>query len=194
MFPVVITEKFYDPKIPVEARAPWYIFVYKFLVCVNGDLLKNISGAQAKEQKNIFNYITISDEAFALWVLEIRYLKVVEEMNNNNGKKLFQKPTGQHDSNKYSSRYSEIHRKVREGREKTKNRWNDLFWYYFKIQNKILFQEKSIITHENMAASKRNEKPLEDEAYIASQVPVESTKPFEDDEMGEDAIINSIEV
>ena len=45
-----------------------------------------------------------------------------------------------------------------------------------------------------MAASKRNEKPLEDEAYIASQVPVESTQPFEDDEMGEDAIINSIEV
>jgi hypothetical protein len=195
MFPVAITEKFYDIKIPVEARAPWYIFVYKFLVCVNGDLLKNISGAQAKEQKNIFNYITISDEAFARWVLEIRYLKVVQDMNNIIGKKpVFQKPTGQHDSNKYSSRYNEIHRFVREGREVTKNRWNDLFWYYFKIQNKILFVEKSIISHENMAASKRNEKPLEDEAYKASQIPVESTKPFVDEEMGEDAIINSIDV
>ena len=45
-----------------------------------------------------------------------------------------------------------------------------------------------------MAASKRNEKPLEDEAYKASQIPVESTKPFVDEEMGEDAIINSIDV
>jgi hypothetical protein len=58
----------------------------------------------------------------------------------------------------------------------------------------ITFVEKSIISHENMAASKRNEKPLEDEAYKASQVPVESTKPFVDEEMGEDAIINSIDV
>ena len=195
MFTVVITENFYDPKIPVEARAPWYIFVYKFLVCLNGDLLKAISGAQAKEQRNIFNYITISDEAFATWVLEIRYLKVVEDMNNNSGKNpVFKKPTGQHDSNRYSSRYSEIHREVREGREITKNRWNDLFWYYFKIQNKILFLKKSIITHENMAASKRNEQPLEDEDYITSQVLVETTKPFEDDEEDEDAIINLIEV
>lgn len=196
MFPLEITNRFYDDSIPEEARAPWYIFVYKFLVCVNGELLRAISSAQAKEQRNIFNYITISDEAFARWVLETKFLKVQAEVaSGDSTKKAFQKPSGAHDSNRYSSRYNEIHKLVREGRSKSKNKWNHLFWKYFKLQHKILFQEKATITYENMAAAKRDEKPEEDEVYKNNELPVEPTIPFESEgTVNEDEIIALIGV
>ena len=123
MFPLEITNKFYDDSIPKEARAPWYIFVYKFVVCVNGELLRAVSSAQAKEQRNIFNFITISDEAFARWVLETKFLKVQAEVaSGESTKKAFQKPSRAHDSNRYASRYNEIHKLVREGCSKSKNK------------------------------------------------------------------------
>lgn len=195
MFPLEIMNKFYDDTIPQEARAPWYIFVYKFVVCVNSELLRAISGAQAKEQRNIFNYITISDEAFARWVLETKYLKVQAEVaTGESTKKVFQKPSGAHDSNRYSSRYNEIHKLVREGRSVSKNKWNNLFWKYFKLQHKILFQEKTTITYEHMAAAKRDEKPEEDEVYKKNEMPVEATMPIEFEGLDEDEVIDSIAV
>ena len=195
MFPLEIMNKFYDDTIPEEARAPWYIFVYKFVVCVNSELLRAISGAQAKEQRNIFNYITISDEAFARWVLETKYLKVQAEVaRGESTKKAFQKPSGAHDSNRYSSRYNEIHKLVREGRSVSKNKWNNLFWKYFKLQHKILFQEKTTITYEHMAAAKRDEKPEEDEVYKKNEMPVEATMPIEFEGLDEDEVIDSIAV
>lgn len=195
MFPLEIMNKFYDDTIPEEARAPWYIFVYKFVVCVNSELLRAISGAQAKEQRNIFNYITISDEAFARWVLETKYLKVQAEVaTGESTKKVFQKPSGAHDSNRYSSRYNEIHKLVREGRSVSKNKWNNLFWKYFKLQHKILFQEKTTITYEHMAAAKRDEKPEEDEVYKKNEMPVEATMPIEFEGLDEDEVIDSIAV
>ena len=195
MFPLEIMNKFYDDTIPEEARAPWYIFVYKFVVCVNSELLRAISGAQAKEQRNIFNCITIYDEAFARWVLETKYLKVQAEVaTGESTKKVFQKPSGAHDSNRYSSRYNEIHKLVREGRSVSKNKWNNLFWKYFKLQHKILFQEKTTITYEHMAAAKRDEKPEEDEVYKKNEMPVEATMPIEFEGLDEDEVIDSIAV
>ena len=142
MFPLEIMNKFYDDTIPQEARAPWYIFVYKFVVCVNSELLRAISGAQAKEQRNIFNYITISDEAFARWVLETKYLKVQAEVaTGESTKKVFQKPSGAHDSNRYSSRYNEIHKLVREGRSVSKNKWNHLFGNILSYNIKFYFKK-----------------------------------------------------
>ena len=54
MFNIEDAAEFYDPKVPIKHRQAWYLFVYKFLICVNGDLLKSIQGSQVKEQKIFF--------------------------------------------------------------------------------------------------------------------------------------------
>jgi hypothetical protein len=188
MFNLEDCNEFYNPEVPKRYRKSWYIFVYKFLICVNGDLLKSLQGSQVKEQKNIFNYVSVSDEAFTRWVLEIRLQKVKFEMQHeDSGKKAFQKPSGPHASLMYSSRYSEIYSQVLEGRKITTNDWNDIFWSYFKIYNKELFQENSTISHDSMARAHQNATPmLDDDRLIQAIVKTNTVNPkftLDDDEI-----------
>jgi hypothetical protein len=91
MFNIEESKHFYDKNVPKHCRKAWYLFVYKFLICVNGDLLKSLTGPQVKEQKNIFNYVSVSDEAFTRWVLEIKFQKVQHEVFNPTSEKKISK-------------------------------------------------------------------------------------------------------
>lgn len=168
MFNIEDAAEFYDPKVPIKHRQAWYLFVYKFLICVNGDLLKSIQGSQVKEQKNIFLDVSVSDEAFTRWVIEIKYKKVKSEIENPEmvGKRNFKKPPGQHASIMFSSRYAVIHAEVLKGRKTTRNDWNDVFWNYYKAFHSELFQEKSIITQSNMNREHLDENPVEDDDQL----------------------------
>lgn len=53
-------------------RLAWFLYCYKFLTCVNGDWLRAINPAKARNQINLHRYITVSDEAFVRWVLEVK--------------------------------------------------------------------------------------------------------------------------
>jgi hypothetical protein len=145
---------FYDVDVPREYRKPWYLFVFKFLICVNGDLLKSFQGSQVKEQKNIFSFVSVSDEAFTRWVIEVKLFKTIAEVNNTNfNKPHFQKPKGQHDSLMFSARYCDIYKEVLEVLTLSRHDWNDIFWLYFKLNHPILFKENSTITQDTLARS-----------------------------------------
>lgn len=171
MFNIENASEFYDAKVPRDHRQAWYLFVYKFLVCVNGDLLKSIQGSKVKEQKNIFQDVSVSDEAFTRWVIEVKYKKVMSEVENPENietkkKKNFKKPPGQHASIMYSSRYAAIHAEVLKGRKTTRNDWNDVFWNYYKAFHPDLFQERSIITQANLSRERLDDIPLEDDDQL----------------------------
>lgn len=46
--------------------------------------MKSITGKKAQHKINMFKVITISDEAFTRWVLEIKLQKVMAEIKENN--------------------------------------------------------------------------------------------------------------
>ena len=192
MFDLEQTSQFYDPKVPKGARKPWYLFVFKFLICVNGDLLKSLQGSQAKEQKNIFNYVSVSDEAFVRWVLEIKYREVsAESYNPQNESKTFQKPKGKHDSLIYASRYYEIYTEVLEGRKVTRNDWNDVFWVYYKANHAILFRENSIISQESLARASQIP-AMDDERLVQAPTLTNASNPLlalDDDEINEAVVV-----
>jgi hypothetical protein len=192
MFNLEDARHFYKVGVPRDYRKAWYLFVYKFLICVNGDLLKSIQGSQAKEQKNIFNFVTVSDEAFARWVLEIKYIQVIKNLNNPVVvKKGFQKPSGPHASLQFSSRYSEIYKEVLDGRIKTRNDWNDIFWAYFKANHPLLFKENCTITHENMARATQNSFPeLDDDQVVQPVTKTNQTSSLLDEDEMEDATVD----
>ena len=192
MFDLEQTSRFYDPKVPKDVRKAWYLFVYKFLICVNGDLLKSLQGSQAKEQKNIFSYVSVSDEAFVRWVLEIKYREVsAEAFNPQNEPKTFQKPKGQHDSLMYASRYYEIYTEVLEGRKITRNDWNDVFWVYYKVNHAILFRENSIISQESLARASQIP-AMDDERLVQAVTLTNASNPLlalDDDEIIEAQVV-----
>lgn len=167
---------FCDIDVPRDYRKPWYLFVFKFLICVNGDLLKSLQGLQVKEQKNIFSFVSVSDEAFTRWVIEVKLLKVIAEVNNTNFQKPhFQKPKGQHDSLMFSARYYRIYKEVLEGRTVSRNDWNDIFWVYFKLNHPILFRENSTITQDTLARSNQIPIITMDDDRMVQQVTATNT-------------------
>ena len=167
---------YYKISVPREYRKSWYLFVFKFLICVNGALLKSLQGPQVKEQKNIFNFVSVSDEAFTRWVLEVKLLKVLAEVNNTNLQKApFQKPKGQHDSLLFSARYCDIYKEVLVGRTVTRNDWNDIFWVYFKLNHPILFKENSTITQDTLARSNHTSIPMMDDDQMVQQISITNT-------------------
>ena len=164
---------FYDIDVPKQYRKPWYLFVFKFLICVNGDLLKSFQGSQVKEQKNIFSFVSVSDEAFTRWVIEVKLFKVIAEVKNTNcNKPQFQKPKGQHDSLMFSARYCDIYKEVLQGRTVSRNDWNDIFWLYFKLNHPILFRENSTITQDTLARSNQIPVITMDDDRMVQQVAV----------------------
>jgi hypothetical protein len=158
LFNLEIASQFYleDEKLPMNIRKAWYVFANRFLPCVNGEWLKCLTGVRVKSRINMFTYISVSDEAFARWVLEVKHQKIMEEQENGfDVEKKFEKPKGAHDSNKFLSRYNEIHAEVKAGRtDHNKNIYNNWFWTYFKLHNSRLFQETSKITKNDMDNSK----------------------------------------
>ena len=140
---------FYDEKYfgNIDTRRAWYIFCYKFLSCVNGEWLKSINPTNARNQVNLFRYITVSDEAFVRWVLEVKMPKLLQEQKEgwpgtNGGKK----PNGMHDSRQYSQRYAEIHYQVKQFRSsKTAEEWNNLFWSIYRFIHPSYFTDPTSV-------------------------------------------------
>ena len=164
MLPLEISSKFYltDKNLPKDVRKAWFIFAYNFLPCVNGEWLKCLSPAKAKQRTNMFRFISVSDEAYTRWLLEIKYNKVLDDINSTdteNKDKKFEKPKGAHDSCKFMHRYCAIYNEVDSGRTvETQTIYNNWFWTYYEKSYPAIFQDNSIITRE-----------MSTEAYIESR-------------------------
>jgi hypothetical protein len=145
MFQFEEINHFYDPNYfgNNDTRRAWYIFCFKFLSCVNGEWLRSINPSNARNKINMFRYITVSDEAFTRWVLEVKYPKLLQEQKDgwpatSGGKK----PNGMHDSRQYSQRYAEIHCQVKQFRSsKAAEDWNNLFWSIYRVIHPTYFAD-----------------------------------------------------
>jgi hypothetical protein len=151
MFDVNLVEKFYSEEhfYNVEVIKAWYLFVYKLLPCVNNDWMVSLSNVNAKNKVNIFQLVTVSDEAFIRWLLYCKYPFLQEQQKlgwpkKDDGKKAT-KSTGSHDSKKFLSEYASIYSKVKKIREDINlaNKWNNLFWTLMVKKHAELFETSS---------------------------------------------------
>ena len=156
-------EHFDSPK----TRFVWFVYCYKFLSCVNSDWLKSVNPSNARNQVNMFRFITVSDEAFVRWVLEVKKNKLLEEKRLGDsatksiGKK---KPNGMHDSRQFSHLYAEIHSDVKKRRSNIDtNNWNNLFWSLFEAVKPKYFVDPSSLVCESINGIIKIPSPEEDE-------------------------------
>jgi hypothetical protein len=168
MFDLIELQNFYkDENFETNAtRHAWFLFCFKFLTCVNGDWLRCLNGSAAKTQTSIFWFVTASDEAFVRWVLEVKTPKLLRQKEEgwpltSGGKK----PQGQHESRKFSHRYTEIYYEVKLMRSKQNaSQWNNLFWSYYRMQKPYLFAEHPVtsVDSENGSLVKLKEPEMDD--------------------------------
>jgi hypothetical protein len=192
MFDVDEMEHFYHDEYfdSPKTRMAWFLYCYKFLTCVNGDWLKSVNPSKARNQINMFRYVTVSDEAFVRWVLEVKMSKLLHEKMHgfpvaSSGRK---KPNGMHDSRQFSHRYAEIHSEVKKGRSNSgSHQWNNLFWSIYRIVKKQLFIDPSSIACESVNGTIKIHTPDEDE-YEPEKQEVNTTILFneEDEATSED--------
>jgi hypothetical protein len=181
MFDVNEMNHFYDKDYfrNNSTRLAWYVFCYKFLTCVNSDWLKSIHSANAKNQVNMFRYITVSDEALVRWTLEIKTDKLLAEEKNgwqekNGGKK----PNGMHDSRQFSPQYAKIHQQVKESRScQAAEEWNNLFWSMYKHIHPKFFEDRSSIGNSKQQGIGMMPHPDEDDYDPGNEATTE-TKVF----------------
>lgn len=164
-----------------KTRITWYIFCFKFLTCVNGEWLRSLNGANARSQTNMFRFVTVSDEAFVRWVLEVKKPKLLLEQQNgwpNSTKGRKSKPNGIHDSRQFSGRYAIIHQQVKEHRNsKTFHNWNNLFWSMYRCIHPRLFADPSSVVCDVNQVVNKTLYPNEDEYDPDNEINVE-TKTF----------------
>ena len=149
-------------------RLAWFLYCYKFLTCVNGEWLRAINPANARNQINVHRYITVSDEAFVRWVLQVKKNKLLEEKHQSwpiasaGGKK---KPNGMHDSRQFSHIYAEIHSEVKKRRSfsSISNQWNNLFWSIYMFVKPKFFVDPSSVACESLNGIIKVHAPDEDE-------------------------------
>ena len=177
-FQIQDTAKYYTKEVSKEIRLSWYIFAYKFLSCVNSDWLKSITGRKAQLKINLFKFISVSDEAFTRWVLEVKYKKVMTDMKSNNSvtKKKPEKSRGSHDSLKFSRRYTEIYQEVKTGRSaETRTIYNNWFWTYFMKHNPLLFADAAPDKRTASGDALKEDMPDEDEEIHTDSINITET-------------------
>ena len=127
-----------------------------------------INPANARNQINVHRYITVSDEAFVRWVLQVKKNKLLEEKHQSwpiasaGGKK---KPNGMHDSRQFSHIYAEIHSEVKKRRSLSSisNQWNNLFWSIYMFVKPKFFVDPSSVACESLNGIIKVHAPDEDE-------------------------------
>ena len=148
-----------------DTRKAWYLYCYKFLTCVNGDWLKSVNPSNARNQVHMFRYVTVSDEAFVRWVLEVKKVKLFDEKLHgwpvaSGGKK----PNGMHDSRQFSLRYAEIHSEVKKRRsDNNSHQWNNLFWSIYRLVQPKFFVDPTSLTSESLSGTMKVHIPDEDD-------------------------------
>jgi hypothetical protein len=185
-------EHFYDVNYFTnnKTRTAWYIFCFKFLTCVNGEWLKSLNAVNARNQVNMYRFVTVSDEAFVRWVLEVKKPKLQREEKlgwpDSNKRR---KPNGIHDSRQYSHRYAVIHQEVKEHRNgKIVQDWNNLFWSMYRYIHPKLFADPSSVVCDLNQGMNKTLHPDEDEYDPDNEKNVE-TKVFNfSDEENPDAM------
>ena len=188
MFETEEMNHFYDDKYfdNIATRQAWYVYCYKFLTCVNGEWLKSISPSNARNQVNLFRYVTVSDEAFVRWVLEVKRPKLLEEKKNgwptsSGGRK----PSGSHHSRQFSHRYAEIHYEVKHKRARDNSQdWNNLFWSMYRIIHTKLFLDPSSLLAMELGQSNYHKvvQPDEDDYQPNCETKETSVFAFKDEE------------
>lgn len=155
MFDLHLMNFFYDPNYENDERVinAWYIYVLKILPIVSKKWRDSTAPDKLSNEKSMFSFITISDEALMRWLLIIWVSTLTKTnhahpQNNNSDKennkeeldpstlneneksKPSKKKRGPHDTNAKLNIYTKLYHEISMARSdyNTAVRWNLIFW------------------------------------------------------------------
>jgi len=139
-----------------QVQRAWYTFVLHFLPCVNHDWMASLNPSKLKNTVSMHKYLTVSDEAFVLWVIKHKYAALEIEKNAGWPKKDNKaKSLGAHASKTHIVDYTYTYAAVDKARKNAESAkyWNDLFWTYVMSKQPEIFAKND----EEKAADVENE-------------------------------------
>jgi hypothetical protein len=174
-FDINLIEKFrcnnIDNLIDKESiRNAWYIFVFKLLPLVNEEWCKVLKDNHIQSKPNIYEYTSLSDEAFIRWVIHCKHAKLLEEEKNGWPEKDADKKGkkgGPHESRINMDIYckeiknTKLSFSVLPVRDEVKlkeiqTKWNSIFWEEMVLRNPEKFElrpkkrKESLMNEEDM--------------------------------------------
>lgn len=166
MFDLNLMDFFYNPKYENNENVinAWFVYVMKILPIVSKKWRDSITPDKLPNEKSMFSFITISDEALMRWLLiiwvsnlkkkksEDIQKKSDQSMNNYSDKenedesktnnqdddsKPSKKKRGPHDTNAKLNIYTKLFHEVKKARSdyNTAVRWNLIFWNEVRKRN-----------------------------------------------------------
>jgi hypothetical protein len=167
MFDLNLMDFFYNPKYENDENVinAWYSYVIKILPIVSKKWRDSITPDKLSNEKSMFSFITISDEALMRWLLVIwvsNLSKSDQQSPNTNSDKenedstLDSKPINQDDCSKLSTKkkrgphdtnaklniYTKFFHEIKKARSdyNTAVRWNSIFWSEVRKRNEFLLE------------------------------------------------------
>jgi len=134
-----------DPQVDDELRKAWYIFIAEFCRSVSYHWKSYLTKINNRNDATFKGNLTMSDEAFAMWVVYCKYDEAKEEAeeikkmgidkwkNSRNKKR-----AGPHDSKELIKHYIKYYDKLTEARS---NKASDAYWQKMFFDD--LFKEPS---------------------------------------------------
>jgi hypothetical protein len=155
-----IMNQFYDEAFVNDSctREAWYIYCYYVLRKVSSVWNTLLSKKNIKQQANIFEHITISDETLVRW-----FIKLDNMCNSKNDNELVQLPGKTLKKTKASISYLHLYKKEYHSIQCSRanklccETWNTVFWEECQIYNKSLFEQ-----NKRMRKQYANKSPFSD--------------------------------
>lgn len=176
MFDIDLMKHFYNPKYEKDEKVlnAWFLYVLKFLPIVSKQWRESVSNDKLKNEKSMFFFITISDEALVRWFITL-WLPIIERRKKDNWKDEG-KSTGKgpHDTKQNIKLYTMLHNDIEVARKdhQAAVRWNHLFWSEVKKKNLIVLEKKKTQSKYANVENSSNFMPLpdlnEDQAFLAT--------------------------
>lgn len=172
LFDLSLISKFRDPEYEndEEVKYAWFVYCYEIMRCVSLNWKKHTSAHTIKNRPKLDRVITLSDEAFGRFVLNV---KVPEYFTSKETGIPAKKKKGPQDTKVKMQCYSIIYAEVKKSRQDKKimKKWNSIFWEQVDIHcqkelNKICVQNNlrldSIVTSERVELPTRDDIDEED--------------------------------
>lgn len=146
MFDLNLMDFFYNPDYENDTNVinAWYVYVLKILAIVSKKWRDATAPEKLSNEKSMFSFISISDEALMRWFLIIWVSNLAnknpKEPNSNDGNKEnleeneknmpSKRKRGPHDTNAKLSIYTKLFHEISRARRdyNTAVRWNLIFW------------------------------------------------------------------
>jgi hypothetical protein len=199
MFDLDLMNYFYDPDYENDMKVinAWYIYVFKILTIVSKKWRDSTAPDKLSNEKSMFSFITISDEALMRWLLIIWVANLTkknsdhpnvtnsdkENEDNTLGSKMInqdekskpsKKKRGPHDTNTKINIYTKLFHEIKKARSDydTAVRWNLIFWSEVRRRNENILEETTASSKRSNFFAHASDLPLpdlnENQEFLAS--------------------------